>query len=124
MKWRVMLELVGADGTVGVHEVGGRAAVAEYAPRMIGLTLEEGKHLLAALQVHLVQAQAEDHSRRRRRCQHCDALRPLKDQRPRRLVSLFGAVEVRAALYPMSVCGDLPPDAQPGCRDHARPMHA
>jgi hypothetical protein len=41
--------------------------VAEYAPQMIGLTLEEGKHLLAALQVHLVQAQAEDHSCRRRR---------------------------------------------------------
>src|SRR5271157_6653275 len=87
MKWRVMLELVGPDGTVGVHEVGGRAAVAEYAPQMIGLTLEEGKHLLAALQVHLVQAQAEDHSRRRRRC---GAQRPVKDQRSRQLVSLFG----------------------------------
>jgi hypothetical protein len=54
MKWRVMLELVGPDGIVCVHEVGGRAAVAEYAPRLIGLTLEEGNHLLAALQVHLV----------------------------------------------------------------------
>src|SRR5271168_3857685 len=70
MKWRVMLELVGPDGIVCVHEVCGRAAVAEYAPQMIGLT-QEGKHLLAALQVHLVQAQAEDHSRRRRRCQRC-----------------------------------------------------
>jgi len=36
-----MLELVGPVGTVVVHEAGGRAAVAEYAPRMIGLTLEE-----------------------------------------------------------------------------------
>jgi len=54
MKWRVVLELIGPDGCVGVHEVGGRAAVAEYAPRMIGLTLTEGKHLLAALQLHLV----------------------------------------------------------------------
>jgi hypothetical protein len=89
MKWRVMLELIGPDGTVVVHEVGGRAAVAEYAPRMIGLTLEEGKHLLAALQVHLVQAQAEDHSRRRRWCQRCGAQRPLKDQRSRRLVGSF-----------------------------------
>jgi hypothetical protein len=44
MKWRVVLELVGADGTVGVHVVSGRAAVAEYEPRMIGLTLAEGKH--------------------------------------------------------------------------------
>jgi hypothetical protein len=48
MKWRVMLELIGPDGIVGVHEVGGRAAVAEHAPRSIGLTLEEGKHLLPA----------------------------------------------------------------------------
>ena len=36
MKWRVMLELVGPGGVVGVHEVGGRAAVAEYTPRLIG----------------------------------------------------------------------------------------
>ncbi|MEA2771889.1 MAG: hypothetical protein QOD93_4851 [Acetobacteraceae bacterium] len=71
MRWRVMLELVEPDGTVGIHEVGSRAAVAEYAPQTIGLTLEEGKQLLAALQVHLVQAQAEDHCRRRRRCQRC-----------------------------------------------------
>ena len=104
MKWRVMLELVGPDGIVCAHEVGGRAAVAEYAPQMIGLTLEEGKHLLAALQVHLVQAQAEDHSRRRRRCQRCGAQRPLKDQRSRRLVSLFGTVEVRAPRFTPCRC--------------------
>lgn len=100
-----MLVLVGPDGIVGAHEVGGRAAVAECAPRLIGLTLEEGKHLLAALQLHLVQAQAEDHCRRRQRC---GAQRPLKDQRSRRLASLFGTVEgPRAALYPVSVCSDL-----------------
>jgi hypothetical protein len=27
MKWWVVLELVGPDGIVGVHEVGGRAAI-------------------------------------------------------------------------------------------------
>ena len=54
MKWRVMLELVGPARIVGVYEVGGRASVAEYSPQMIGLTLEEGKQLPAALQVHLV----------------------------------------------------------------------
>jgi hypothetical protein len=99
-----MLELVGPDGIVGVREVGGRAAVAEYAPQMIGLMLEEGKHLLAALQVHLVQAQAEDHCRHRRRCQRCGAQRPLKDRRSRRLVSLFGTVEVRAPRFTPCRC--------------------
>lgn len=54
MKWRVVLELTGPDKTVRIHEVDGRAAVAEYAPPMVGLTPEEGKHMLAALQVHLV----------------------------------------------------------------------
>jgi hypothetical protein len=107
MKWRVMLELVGADGIVDVHEVGGRAAVAESAPQMIGLTLEEGKHLLAALQVHLVQAQAEDHSRHRRRCQRCGTQRPLKDQRSRRLVSLFGTVKVRSPRFTPCRCAVL-----------------
>jgi hypothetical protein len=104
MKWRVVLELVGADGTVGIHEVSGCATAAEYAPRMIGLTLAEGKQMLAAVQGHLVRAQTEDHCRRRRRCQRCGAQRPLKDQRSRRLVSLFGTVEVRAPRFTPCRC--------------------
>jgi hypothetical protein len=75
MKWRVLLELVGPDGTLVVHEVGGRAAVAEYAPQMIGLTLADGKRVRSQrLQGPLVQAQAEDHCRRQR----CGAQRLLK----------------------------------------------
>jgi hypothetical protein len=117
MKWRVVLELVGADGAVDVHEVGGAASVAEYAPRMIGLTLAEGKDMLAAMQRHLVQAQAGDHCRRRRRCQRCGVQRPLKDVRSRRLVSLFGTVEVRAPRFTPCRCavtcrGTLSPIAE------------
>jgi hypothetical protein len=69
MKLRVVLELIGPDGTIGVHEVGGRAAVAKYAPEMMGLPLGEVKHMLAAVQAHLVRAQTADHCRPRRRCQ-------------------------------------------------------
>jgi hypothetical protein len=104
MTWRVMLELVGADGAVGVHEIGGGAAVAEYAPRTIGLTLAEGKRMLSAAQCHLVQAQAADHCHRRRRCQRCGRRRLLKDVRSRRLVSLFGQVEVRAPRFTPCRC--------------------
>jgi hypothetical protein len=104
MKWRVVLELVGADGTAAVHEVGGGAAAAEYTPRMIGLTLAEGKHMLAAVQRHLVEAQTEDHCRRRRCCQRCGMQRPLKDLRSRRLVSLFGTVDVRAPRFTPCRC--------------------
>jgi hypothetical protein len=56
MRWRVLLELAGADGTVCVRELGGSAGVAEYAPATIGLTLAGGKQILAETQRHLVQA--------------------------------------------------------------------
>ena len=60
MKWRVMMEVTGADGAVRAHEIGGGAAVDEYSPRSIGLTLAEGKLLLAGLQQHLVHALSGD----------------------------------------------------------------
>jgi hypothetical protein len=50
MKWRIVVELIGADGTIGVHEVGGGDAPDEYSPRTIGLTLAEGKQILALVQ--------------------------------------------------------------------------
>jgi hypothetical protein len=57
-----------------------------------------------AVQCHLVRAQTVDHCHRRRRCQWCGAQRPLKDQRSRRLVSLFGTVEVRAPRFTPCRC--------------------
>jgi len=68
MSWPVILQLVEADGTIAARELGGGAAAAEYAPRMAGLTLAQGKQILAETQRHLVQAQTEQHSRRRQLC--------------------------------------------------------
>lgn len=104
MKWRVVLELVGADRTIAVHELGGGAAVAEYAPRSIGLTLAQGKQIVAETQRHLVRAQTAEHCRRRRVCQRCQATRPLKDVRSRRLVTLFGTVAVKAPRFKPCQC--------------------
>jgi hypothetical protein len=101
MRWRVVIEVAGA---VRAHEIGGGAAVDEYSPRTIGLTLAEGKLVLAGLQRHLVQAQTEDHCRRRRRCQRCGAPRPIKDKRTRRLLSLFGTVNVSAPRFEPCRC--------------------
>jgi hypothetical protein len=87
MKWRVVMEVTDANGTVRAHEIGGGAPVDEYSPRTIGLTLAQGKLVLAGLQRRLVEAQTEDHCHRRRRCQRCEASRPMKDKRSRRLLS-------------------------------------
>ena len=103
MRWRVVMEVARADA-VRVYEIGGGAPVDEYSPGTVGLTLAEGKLVLAGLQHHLVQAQTEDHCCRRRRCQRCGVPRPIKDKRSRRLLSLFGAVNVSAPRFAPCRC--------------------
>ena len=105
MRWRVIVELTGADGVVRMHEVSaGDSTTIEPRPGTIGLTMADGKRTLAGLQRHLVRAQAEDHCRERRRCSHCGSQRPIKDVRTRRLLSLFGTVEVRAPRFAACRC--------------------
>ena len=106
MKWRVMVELGGVEETVQFDQ-GQRRRVCD--DRMlggnVGVSVAEGKVTLAGLQRCLVQAQAEEHCRSRRRCDHCGAQRPLKDFRHRRLTSLFGVVEVCAPRFGPCRCG-------------------
>jgi len=106
MKWRVVVELAGADGGVQSHEISvGGCATIDHSAETLRLTLAEGKKTLGGLQRHLVQAQTEEHCRNRRRSSRCRAQRPLKDMRRRRLTSLFGVVEVRAPRFGPCRCG-------------------
>lgn len=78
MKWRVMVELGGVEGTVQLHEVSASGCTtAEYSAETLGLSVAEGKMTLVGLLRHVVQAQAEEHCRNRRRCDYCGAQRPL-----------------------------------------------
>ena len=96
MKWRIMLELAGPNGTPLMHEVGaGERSPIGHAEATLGLSLAEGKAIQAALQRSLVAAQVDEHCRSRRCCDRCGAQRPLRDLRPRRLTSLFGVVAAR-----------------------------
>jgi hypothetical protein len=45
MKWRVVMEVTGTDGSVRTHEISGRAPVVEYSPRAIGLSLAESQSM-------------------------------------------------------------------------------
>ncbi len=105
MKWRVTVEVTGSDGSVCLHEVSvGGSNTAECSAATVGLTLADGKRMLAGLQDHLVQAQTEEYCRQRRVCSHCGSQRPLKDVRARRLLSVFGTVEVRAPRFSPCRC--------------------
>ena len=107
MQWRVMVELTGADGSVGVHEVYvGDCRAAVCSPETLGVNQAQAKDILAGVQLHLVQAQVEEYCESRRRCPRCRAQRPLKDRRPRRLRSLFGVIAVRAPRFAPCCCSE------------------
>jgi hypothetical protein len=107
MRWRVLMELTGPDGGVRLEEVvaGGERAVDPLADSPIGLTLGEGKTILAVVQARLVEAQAAAYCAARRQCGHCGCARGQKDWRRRRLVTLFGTIEVVAPRFKPCRCG-------------------
>ena len=105
MEWRVTIELNGADGAKRTHEVARGGGTDPHSPLdPLGLTLDNGKTLLAGVQRHLVQGRVAEYSALRRHCSHCRGLRPLKDTRTRRLNSLFGTIEVPAPRFKPCRC--------------------
>jgi hypothetical protein len=106
VQWRVIVELSSTVGAKQVYEVHvGGDSKAECSAATLGLSLDEAKLVLAGLQRRLVQTQAEEHCRVRRRYPRCGEQRPLKDLRPRQLRSLFGTVEIRAPRFEPCQCG-------------------
>jgi hypothetical protein len=107
MRWRVLIELTGADGSVRLDEVvsGGGRPVDPLADSPVGLTLVEGKTILGVAQARLVEAQAAAYCAARRQCGHCGGSRALKGWRRRRLVTLFGTIDLRAPVFKPCRCG-------------------
>jgi hypothetical protein len=71
----------------------------------LGLTLAEGKLLLAALQQQIVAAQARDHAVRRPDCRSCGAVCRVKDYRDHAVATLFGQIRVRLLRFRCAGCG-------------------
>ncbi|HUB47837.1 MAG TPA: hypothetical protein VMB73_22900, partial [Acetobacteraceae bacterium] len=82
----------------------------------LGLTLAEGKQLLALVQQEVVAAQVGSHAMPRPACRTCNGRCHVKDWRPHRIATLFGEVRVR---LPRFLCAD----AFPSIGAHARPVH-
>src|SRR4051812_26933390 len=71
----------------------------------LGLTLAEGKLLLAGLQQQIVAAQAGSHARRRPACRSCGAVCHVKDYRDHAVATLFGQVTLRLPRFRCAGCG-------------------
>ena len=97
MRMLVSVEFADAGTKTGTHRVlvvGGCSDAT--AAGDIGISLEEAKTLLRALQWEYVAAQAAEITEKARRCERCGARLKIKDWSRRRVHTLFGRVFVQA----------------------------
>lgn len=82
----------------------------------VGLSIEAGKKIMAALQGAVVSHEAETYSLFRRVCPDCHTFRPVKDYTTRRIRTVFGTVEVRNPRWVLC------PDCHPGMAGAFAPL--
>ena len=71
----------------------------------LGLTLAQGKQLVALVQQEIVTAQSRDHAVRRPECRTCTMPCQIKDYRPHQIATLFGQVALRLPRFRCAGCG-------------------
>src|ERR1051326_7092718 len=84
----------------------------------LGLSMAEGKQLLAGVQRELVSAQARRHAARRPACRRCGTTCRVKDYRQHAIATLFGQVTVRLPRFRCASCGAI--EAGVAWPSHAR----
>jgi hypothetical protein len=117
--WIVKLVSVGAEGeerSTDVMRIARPDDLADLAT--LGLSLAEGKRLLAGVQREIVAAQARLHAVRRPECRGCGAACRVKDYRQHAIATLFGQVAVRLPRFRCAGCGAA--EAGVGWPSHAR----
>ena len=106
MVWIVRLVSVGAEGEehgTDIMRIARPDDLADLAS--LGLTLAEGKRLLAGVQREVVAAQARAHAVRRPACRGCGGVCRVKDYRQHAVATPFGQVAVRLPRFRCAGCG-------------------
>ncbi len=119
MAWIVKLVSIGAEGeehSTDVMRIARPDDLADLAT--LGLSLAEGKRLLAGVQQEVVAAQARLHAARRPECCGCGAACRVKDHRQHAIATLFGQVAVRLPRFRCAGCGAT--EAGVGWPSHVR----
>src|SRR3954451_8756566 len=117
MGWVLRLVETGVDGSsrsVDVMAIDCPDDLGDIAA--LGLTLAQGKQLVALVQQEIVTAQSRDHAVRRPLCRSCGTGCQLKDYRPHQIATVFGQVTLRLPRFHCAGCGG----AEPG---HGWPAH-
>ena len=100
MRVSILLQIIGDDGAIRpTEEVAAFEKVTER-PEDLGLSIAEGKTMLAAVQARTVLAQATTWSQRRRCCSACGERRRSKGSYPLVFRTLYGDVELNSPRLP------------------------
>jgi hypothetical protein len=73
----------------------------------LGLSLVDGKQLVAQVQQALVAAQSRDHVAQRPTCRSCATPCQVKDYRPHQIATVFGQVTLRLPRFRCAGCGGV-----------------
>jgi len=95
VEWKITVEGKDAFGELCCHEIAIGKSWDGLLDGEIGLSVEDGKKIMAALQTAVVSQEADTYTLFRRICPDCGVLRPVKDYTTRRIRTVFGTVEVR-----------------------------
>jgi hypothetical protein len=104
MGWVLRLVETGVDGSsrsVDVMAIDCLGDLGDIAA--LGLTLAQGKQLVALVQQEIVTSR--DHAARRPICRSCGAACQVKDYRPHQIATLFGQVTLRLPRFRCANCG-------------------
>src|SRR4051794_39593299 len=71
----------------------------------LGLSLMDGKQLVAQVQQAVVATQSRDHAARRPPCRSCGTACQVKDYRPHQIATVFGQVTLRLPRFRCAGCG-------------------
>ncbi len=119
MAWIVRLVKIGADGEepfADVMTINRPDDLDDIAN--LGLTVADGKQVLADLQQEIVAAQARNHSVRRPVCRSCRGVCHVKDYRNHAVATHLGQVTVRLPRFRCAGCGAI--EAGTGWPSHCR----
>ena len=95
VEWTITIEGKNEFGDVCRREVRIDKSWERLFDGEIGLSIDDGKNIMAALQNAVVTHEAETYSLFRRVCPDCHTFRPIKDYTTRRIRTVFGTVNVR-----------------------------
>jgi hypothetical protein len=106
MRVRVLLQITGDDGTAG-----GAMEVAVFEkrterPEDLGLSITDGKVLMAEVQQRVVNAQVTSWAERHRCCEACGARRRSKGSHPVVFLTLYGDVQIASPRLHRCPCQD------------------